>query len=173
MNTRTLQKLVFLLLCLTLIATLGAEEQDSLDTLIYKTQKEISGLSGVSTLAVLDIRNIDGQDSTLGNYIEGKLTDSLVRETRLTVVERSQLEQVFEEWELGFTGVISQETMYRIGEMVGADVGEGAAGVLAVGTPLRIVVVCAARAEDLVVLALGRRPEPAVPVEPGLDLFTR
>src|SRR5581483_5746418 len=56
-------------------------------------------------------------------------------------------------------------------EVVGAPVGHHAAGVFAVVAPVGEVLVDAARAEFRVVRALGRRPQPAVPIETLFHLF--
>lgn len=76
---------------------------------------------GGSVLAVLSIRNTDGRDSVLGNYMEERLVDLLVSDTDLSVVERNQLEQLVQEWEYSLSGMMEEDSMYEIGTMAGAD----------------------------------------------------
>ena len=76
---------------------------------------------GGPVVAVLSIRNTDGRDSVLGNYLEERLTDLLVSKTDLSVVERNQIEQIMGEWEYSLSGMVEGDSMYEIGAMAGAD----------------------------------------------------
>lgn len=77
-------------------------------------------LSG-PVVAVLSIRNTDGRDSVLGNYLEERLTDLLVTNTDFSIVEHNQLEQIMQEWEYSLSGMVEEDSMYDIGATAGAD----------------------------------------------------
>src|SRR5688572_12350306 len=65
-------------------------------------------------------------------------------------------------------GLIEVERPLRDVEVMRADVGEPAAGILAIRTPRGKMVVDTARAERGMIGPRGRVTEPQVPVEPGL-----
>jgi TolB-like protein len=73
------------------------------------------------TLAILDFVNIDGKQSILGRYFSELATHYFVRNSKLKILERSQINQVISELDLASTGYISDESAARLGGMLGAD----------------------------------------------------
>ena len=126
MSRQSIQHFFMILILLILPTALGAEEADpalpdSFDTLTRELLHSLNGLETGSVLAVLDIRNTDGRDSALGNYLEDGLTDFLLSTTDLALVERNQIGKVFQEWEYSLSGMVSEDSMQEIGNMAGAD----------------------------------------------------
>lgn len=105
----------------------GAEglPPDSFDKLTEEMLRSLSGEFGEessgSVIAVLSIRNSDGRDSRLGNYLEERLVDLLISKTSLLVVERNQIEQLVQEWGYSLSGMLEDDSAYEIGSMAGAD----------------------------------------------------
>ncbi|MDC7220103.1 MAG: FlgO family outer membrane protein [Spirochaetales bacterium] len=79
------------------------------------------GKSQKSTIAILDFVDLDGSSSMLGKYIREELTIRLFRSGDISVVERSLLDSVLKEWNLGTSGVISEGTAAEIGNILGVD----------------------------------------------------
>lgn len=94
---------------------------DSFDGLADKVLDSLSDESSGSVIAVLSIRNTDGRDSVLGNYLEQRFVDLLLSNTDLALVERNQIEQLVQEWEYSLSGMLEEDSMYEIGSMAGAD----------------------------------------------------
>jgi TolB-like protein len=115
-----------LLIVLVPLVVLGAEDADaplpdSFENLARELLRSLEKVESGSVLAVLDIRNTDGRDSALGNYLEESLADLLLGNTDLPVVERNQLDQVLQEWEYNLSGMVSEDSVQTIGNMTGAD----------------------------------------------------
>jgi TolB-like protein len=62
------------------------------------------------------------QGKQAGEIVAEWLITSLVKTGRFDVVERAQLQKVLKEQQLGMTGMISQETAARVGELLGVKV---------------------------------------------------
>lgn len=113
----------FLLLPITLLSPEDANgtDDDSFDDLAKKTLSSVNETLSASVLAVLSIRNTDGRNSALGNYLEERLVDRLITDADVSVVERNQMAQLVEELELSLSGMMAADSMYEIGAMAGAD----------------------------------------------------
>lgn len=73
-------------------------------------------------VAVMNLPLLTGGMTELGLYISDKLTNSLFQyRDKFEVVERTRLESVLKEMELGFTGIIDDKTAQSIGKILGAD----------------------------------------------------
>jgi TolB-like protein len=73
------------------------------------------------TLAIIDFVTLDGQPTMLGKYIQEELTIRIFRSGKISIVERSLLDKVMEEWNLGATGYINEETAAKIGQVLGVE----------------------------------------------------
>ncbi len=91
------------------------------DKLLHSVGGEFGEEAGASVIAVLSIRNSDGRDSRLGNYLEERLVDLLISNTKWSVVERNQMKQLVQEWGYSLSGMLEDDSMYEIGSMAGAD----------------------------------------------------
>lgn len=83
-----------------------------------------SSVSGgqFSRVAVMPFTTLRGEENDLGLFISDRLTSELsVGEGSLQLVERSQIDQALAEMRLGETGFLSEETIQKTGEALGAD----------------------------------------------------
>jgi len=81
--------------------------------------------SGKTRVAVIDFEQKATQElqgKQAGEIVAEWLITSLVRTGRFDVVERAQLQKILKEQQLGMTGMISQETAARVGELLGVKV---------------------------------------------------
>ena len=81
--------------------------------------------SGKTRVAVIDFEQKAAQEfqgKQAGEIVAEWLITSLVRTGRFDVVERAQLQKILKEQQLGMTGMISQETAARVGELLGVKV---------------------------------------------------
>src|SRR5262249_23855578 len=114
-----------------------------IDGAVGADEKDAASLAGVNDL---DAIGIDVPDAFVGLGVLGR--DDLNR-----------------------AGFIHAEPPLGNVEMVRAPVGHHAPGVFAVVAPVREVAMDATGTEDGIVRPLGRRPEPAVPIEAFFQLF--
>ncbi|MCI0512427.1 VWA domain-containing protein [candidate division KSB1 bacterium] len=75
------------------------------------------------TLAVLDFQNTSGTPELdyLQKAIPQILVTDLIGAKKLTLIERSKLEQILKEHQLHLTGVIDDQTAIKIGKLIGAN----------------------------------------------------
>ncbi|MBM4331839.1 MAG: hypothetical protein FJ117_11560 [Deltaproteobacteria bacterium] len=76
-------------------------------------------------MAVIDFEQKGEQEfrgKQVGEIVAEWLITSLVKTGRFDVVERSQLQKILKEQQLGLTGMISQETAAKVGELLGVKV---------------------------------------------------
>jgi len=81
--------------------------------------------SGKTRLAVVDFEQKASQEfqgKQMGEIIAEWLITSLVNTGRFEVVERAQLQKIMKEQQLGMTGMINQETVAKVGELLGVKV---------------------------------------------------
>jgi TolB-like protein len=81
--------------------------------------------SGKTRAAVIDFEQkapMDFQGKQVGEIVAEWLITSLVRTGRFEVVERAQLQKILKEQQLGMTGMLSQETAAKVGELLGVKV---------------------------------------------------
>jgi TolB-like protein len=82
-----------------------------------KTVKEVGERMGV---AILPFEN-KGASRDLGEIILDKMITVLVNQQRFKVMERSQLDKILEEQQLGASGVLDAQTAAQIGKGIGVD----------------------------------------------------
>jgi len=129
---------IYLFLLLSLFAT-GIAQAKGKDTsrsaplstgqILQQTVAIIAGeirssVSGgqFSRVAVMPFTTLLGEENVLGLYISDRLTSELsVGEDNLQLVERSQINQALAEMRLGETGFLSEETIQKTGQALGAD----------------------------------------------------
>ncbi|OGS12111.1 MAG: hypothetical protein A2234_07400 [Elusimicrobia bacterium RIFOXYA2_FULL_58_8] len=73
------------------------------------------------TIAVAGFSYPDGRASADGSVVAERLTTELIRHGRLKVVERKEIEKVLGELKLQLSGQIDQDSVKRLGRMLGAD----------------------------------------------------
>lgn len=82
---------------------------------------EKSNAADRTTIAILPFANTDGTCSVLSNYIVDELTLRLfsVPDSKLEIVERSQLEALLAEMKTGSSGLLNPETTKQLGNLSG------------------------------------------------------
>jgi TolB-like protein len=73
------------------------------------------------TMAVLDFLNQDGSRSLLGQTIANEAVHYFINNSRITVVERTQISRVLEEQHFASTGLVSDESAAQLGGILGAN----------------------------------------------------
>ncbi len=74
-------------------------------------------------LAVMDMLNVDKypENDWMSKGMTEVLTNELIQNTDVLVVERSQLEKVYKEFELALSGVTTEADVIKIGEVLSAE----------------------------------------------------
>jgi len=72
-------------------------------------------------VAVLPFTDSTGQSLDLGFYMADKVISALGTDQRIELVERSRLDQVVKELKLSSLGLVNEESMKSLGNMLGAD----------------------------------------------------
>jgi hypothetical protein len=83
---------------------------------------EKANSSEVLTLAVFDFESKDEAVKSLGPKVAMLLNANLSAEPQLITVERTELEKVLGEQELGLSGTVSADTAAKVGHLTGAKV---------------------------------------------------
>ncbi len=99
-------------------------EAASIDVQLDKlTSQLIKSLSEEkkSKIAIMEFPDLHGNTSELGKFIPEELTTRLFMTRRFAVVERSLLNKVLEEQNLGMTGLVDISSAARVGKMLGVD----------------------------------------------------
>ena len=81
--------------------------------------------AGKTRVAVIDFEQKayqEFQGKQIGEIVAEWLITSLVNTGRFEVVERAQLQKIMKEQQLGMTGMINQETVAKVGELLGVKV---------------------------------------------------
>lgn len=74
-----------------------------------------------SKIAIMEFPDLHGNTSELGKFIPEELTTRLFMTRRFEVVERSLLNKVLEEQNLGMTGLVDVSSAAQVGKMLGVD----------------------------------------------------
>ncbi len=74
-----------------------------------------------SKIAIMEFPDLQGNVSELGKFIPEELTTRLFMTRRFEVVERSLLNKVLEEQNLGMTGLVDVSSAAQIGKMLGVE----------------------------------------------------
>jgi hypothetical protein len=110
-------KKVMLLVCLVLAAMLFAGETE--EKLEEPKEAEASEDGSKLSLVVMDFEVI-GFKKEVGPQVTEIVNALLSADEKLQVVERKELKKILEELELGESGFVSEETMAKIQNLVGA-----------------------------------------------------
>ncbi len=105
----------------TTVVSTGQILQQTVTTLASEIRSSISDRK-FTRLAVMPFTSLRGEENDLGLYISDRLTSELsVSGDNLQLVERSQINQALSEMRLGETGLLSEETIQKTGQALGAD----------------------------------------------------
>ena len=91
-----------------------------LDNLTNQMVKSLS-LEKKSKIAIMEFPDLHGSVSELGKFIPEELTTRLFMTKRFEVVERSLLNKVLEEQNLGISGLVDASSAAQIGKMLGVE----------------------------------------------------
>ncbi|HNW44080.1 MAG TPA: FlgO family outer membrane protein [Elusimicrobiales bacterium] len=81
--------------------------------------KDLTGAD--KAIAVAGFSYSDGRDSRDGNVVAERITAELVKAQKVKVIERKEIEKVFQELKLQRSGIIDSDSARNIGKMLGAD----------------------------------------------------
>lgn len=70
-------------------------------------------------VAVMDFKNLDGQINYFGKYLAGTVGTRLAN-AGVRVIERDELERIFEEQKIQMSGAFDSQTLTKIGQLTGA-----------------------------------------------------
>lgn len=73
-----------------------------------------------AAVAIMPFENSEGQVTQLGQLVSDGIAKEFVASKKLKVVERKNLDKVYQEWKLNLTGAVNAQTTQKIGEMTGA-----------------------------------------------------
>ncbi|MCL2026074.1 MAG: CsgG/HfaB family protein [Leptospirales bacterium] len=103
-----------------ILSSVTSDAASQIDKMAAQIAKTFKGNQNI-TVAVLDFSNVDGKQSVLGAYLADQTTNYLFKNSKLKIVERTQISKVITELEFGQTGLISEESAIKIGQMLGAN----------------------------------------------------
>ncbi|HAH32476.1 MAG TPA: hypothetical protein DCL44_09220, partial [Elusimicrobia bacterium] len=72
-------------------------------------------------IAVAGFSYSDGRDSRDGGVVAERITTELVKSKKFKVIERKEIEKVFEELKFQLSGAVDQDSAQKIGKMLGAN----------------------------------------------------
>jgi curli biogenesis system outer membrane secretion channel CsgG len=96
----------------------SAKNADAYGPLIGALLKDYKGTG--RTIAVAGFTRPDGRATADGTIVAERVTTELIRQKRLTVVERKAIEKVLSELKLQLSGIDADSTR-KLGKMLGAD----------------------------------------------------
>ena len=102
----------------------GAQAQPEKKPSVYQTiaAELLKDCTGVNkAVAVAGFSYSDGRDSRDGGVVAERITTELVKAKKFKVIERKEIEKVFEELKLQRSGAINPDSAKDIGKMLGAD----------------------------------------------------
>ena len=117
-------KIIISLLLIAPVFASAAPAQAEAKTNIYRTITDdlLKDCTGVNkTIAVAGFSYSDGRDSRDGGVVAERITTELVKLKKFKVIERKEIEKVFEELKLQRSGAIDSDSAKDIGKMLGAD----------------------------------------------------
>jgi hypothetical protein len=92
-----------------------------IDSISDEIIKAFKGNEENITVAVLDFINIDGKQSILGRYLAEQTINYLFQKSSLNIVERTQINRIISEQNMGTSGFVSDESAVKIGQILGAN----------------------------------------------------
>ena len=118
-------KRILLVISATTLAAAGISARDSdLDRELGRLTEKIildMNAAGESRVAFLDFVDLDGRTTRFGRFLVEELRGRFYDSRRFTVVERRSLDDVLEEQNLQLSGLFTDESVVRIGQLVGAN----------------------------------------------------
>ncbi len=84
---------------------------------IYKIESDIVPPVNIAVFSFNCDKKL--QNRGIGNAVREILTHYILYEGKFKVVEREELEKIFDEWKLSLSGAIEEETAIKIGKMLG------------------------------------------------------
>jgi TolB-like protein len=108
------------ILLITPILCWAAPVDLAMDELVSQITAEI-GNQQKQKVAVLDFNDLNGRDLRLGKFIAEEILTRLVKEDKVSVVERMYLKKVLQESEFRHSGVVDVKSAQKIGRFLGAD----------------------------------------------------
>jgi len=100
------------------LTTGSAKNSDAYGPLVGALLKDYKGEG--RTIAVTGFTRPDGRATADGSIVAERVTTELIRQKRLTVVERKAIEKVLSELKLQLSGIDADSTR-KLGKMLGAD----------------------------------------------------
>jgi len=95
------------------------KKADVYGTIADELLKNCEGADKV--IAVARFSYSDGRDSMDGGVVAERITTELVKVKRIKVIERKEIERVFQELKLQRSGAIDSDSVKEIGKLLGAD----------------------------------------------------
>lgn len=95
------------------------KKPDTYQTIAVELLKDCEGVD--KKIAVAGFSYSDGRDSKDSSVVSERITTNLVKAKKIKVIERKEIEKVFEELKLQRSGAINPDSAKEIGKMVGAD----------------------------------------------------
>ncbi len=80
-----------------------------------------AGKLNKQNLAVVDFTDLQGNVTALGRFLAEELSASLVMAGGVQVVDRNQLNKIFQEHSLSMLGISDPEAVQKVGKVAGAD----------------------------------------------------
>jgi len=111
--------LVFLLAIPSLTFAADSSSKNSYQTIIRDLLKDCGGTSKL--VAVAGFSYADGHDSGDGDIVAERITTELVKIKKNRVIERKEIQKVFEELKFQHSGAINSDSAKEIGKMLGAE----------------------------------------------------
>ncbi|HAF96067.1 MAG: hypothetical protein A2021_01570 [Elusimicrobia bacterium GWF2_52_66] len=114
--------IIFILLiapAFTTAAPTAKNKADIYQTIAGELLKDCTGAG--KAVAVAGFSYSDGRDSRDGGVVAERITTELVKSKKFKVIERKEIEKVFEELKLQRSGAINPDSAKEIGQMLGAD----------------------------------------------------
>jgi len=90
-------------------------------TLSENLVRRMGQVHKVMRVAVLPFTDATGESLDLGHYMADKVVAALGSDKRIELIERSRLDQVVKELKLSSIGMVSDDSMKSLGNMLGAD----------------------------------------------------
>ena len=116
-----MSKIIFLILLLAPAFTWAGDSPapNAYKTIASDLLKDCTGTD--KAVAVAGFSYSDGRDSRDGGVVAERITTELVKLKKFQVIERKEIEKVFEELKLQRSGAIDPDYAKEIGKMLGAD----------------------------------------------------
>ncbi len=116
---------LFMVSCLTTPAGLYYPDFDEgIQALSRQLKQQYSSLPGSQRrrIVVLPFMNQNGGISSLGRRISNAMQVRLFDNRMFSFIERERIDAILSEYELGASGLIAQETMQQIGNILSAEI---------------------------------------------------